>query len=369
MGRLSYPICLILAVVVLRSGTPSQNARVQQLAKQAAAARDAGSVDDALALYRRGVALQPDWAEGWWNLGTLEYDRSAFAPARDAFSRLLKLEPGAAPGWALRGLCEFELKEYRPSLEDMQRALRLGLDKTPPLSKVARYHAALLLTRAAQFQNALQLYTQLAKQGADDRETILGTGLAGLRLLLFPSEVPAAQEEFVYRVGHAIYQGAVRNEAAAQKEIEALIAANPRAPELHNLLGLLMSDPDGALDQWKQELAISPNHTPAKLQIAFEYLKRQDAVAGLPYARESVALEPESFVAHIALGRLLVVSGDLAGGIAELEQAKKLAPDSPDTRIGLASAYAKAGRTQDAARERAEFGTVEEREIGCRRLA
>ena len=114
--------------------------------------------------------MKPDWAEGWWNLGTLEYDRNAFAPARDAFAHLLKLDSSAAPAWALRGLCEFELKEYKPSLDDMQRGLRMGLDKAPPsLSKVTRYHAALLLTRSAQFQNALQFFAQLAVQGADDR--------------------------------------------------------------------------------------------------------------------------------------------------------------------------------------------------------
>jgi tetratricopeptide (TPR) repeat protein len=358
MRHLSYAICFLLAMAVAHSGTPAPGARIKQLAQQAAAARDAGRIDDALALYRRAIALQPDWAEGWWNLGTLQYDRSAFAPARDAFSYLLKLQPDAAPAWALRGLCEFEQKDYRTSLDDLQHALRLGLDKTPPLSKVTRYHAASLLTRAAQFQNALQLFAQLAVQGADDRDTILGTGLAGLRIpLLFPSEVPAAQEELVYRVGHAINAGALRHEVEARKEFEALIAANPRAPELHNLLGqlLLTSDPDAAIEQWKQELTISANHTPAKLQLAFEYLKRGDAASGLPYARESVALEPDSFVAHNALGRLLVASGKLEEGIAELEQAKKLAPDSPDTRIELASAYAKAGRSQDAARERAEF--------------
>src|SRR5258708_5696299 len=181
MGRLSYPICLILAMVLLRSATPSQNAAVQKLSQQAAAARDNGRVDDALVLYRRGVALQADWAEGWWNLGTLQYDRNAFAPARDAFSHLLKLEPGAAPGWALRGLCEFELKEYGPSLDDMQRALRLGLDKSPPLAKVTRYHAASLLTRSAQFQTALQYYSQLAALRADDRGAILRAGPGGFR--------------------------------------------------------------------------------------------------------------------------------------------------------------------------------------------
>ncbi len=357
MGRLSDLMGMLLGFVLLASAGQPQSPRVPQLAQQAAKARDEGRLDDALALYRRGVVLQPDWVEGWWSLGTLQYDRNAFAPARDAFSHLLKLDSGAAPAWALRGLCEFELKEYRPSLDDMQRALRLGLDKAPQLSKVTLYHAALLLTRSAQFQTALKLFSLLAVEDVDDRETILGTGLAGLRLPLFPSETPPAQEEFVYRVGHALQLSARREEDAARKELEALVAARPRAPELHNLLGqvVVLSDPDAALEYWKAELAISPNHTPAKLQIAFEYLKRGEAAAGLPYARESVALEPESFVAHNALGRLMLASGDMAGGIAELEKAKKLAPDSLDTRIELASAYARAGRSQDAARERAEF--------------
>jgi predicted Zn-dependent protease len=51
----------------------------------------------------------------------------------------------------------------------------------------------------------------------------------------------------------------------------------------------------------------------------------------------------------------LVESGDVAKGIKELELSKLQAPDSPQTRIALASAYAKAGRSEDAARERAEF--------------
>jgi tetratricopeptide (TPR) repeat protein len=253
-------------------------------------------------------------------------------------------------------LCEFELKEYPAALDHLQRALRLGLDQAP-LVKVTRYHAALLLTKSGHFTNALQLFSKLATDGADDRDTILGTGLAGLRLPMLPQDVPTERETYVYRVGHAIHESAMRREPEARKELETLIAENQGAPELHNLLGqvLVMSDPDAAIVEWKKELAISPGHNPAKLQLAFEYLKRGEAAAGLPFAREAVAKEPDSFVAHNALGRLLLGVGDQAAGISELELAKKLAPDSLDTRIELASAYAKAGRSQDAARERAEF--------------
>ncbi len=46
---------------------------------------------------------------------------------------------------------------------------------------------------------------------------------------------------------------------------------------------------------------------------------------------------------------------DVPRGIQELEEARKLAPGSPQVRIALATAYAKAGRKEDAARERREF--------------
>jgi predicted Zn-dependent protease len=89
--------------------------------------------------------------------------------------------------------------------------------------------------------------------------------------------------------------------------------------------------------------------------MAFEYLKRGEAAAALPYARQAAEIDPGSFVAHTALGRVLVDSGDLKNGIKELELSKQQAPEAPQTRIALASAYAKAGRSEDAARERAEF--------------
>jgi predicted Zn-dependent protease len=75
----------------------------------------------------------------------------------------------------------------------------------------------------------------------------------------------------------------------------------------------------------------------------------------LQYAERAVKTAPASFAAYTALGRVLVDSGKTKEGIEKLEYAAKLAPDSPQVRIALASAYAKVGRSADAARERAEF--------------
>ena len=174
---------------------------------------------------------------------------------------------------------------------------------------------------------------------------------------MLPPELPAGKRELVFQVGRAVYDTGARRVAEARRGWEELIEKFPAEPNIHYLYGgfLLLSDADAAIREWKRELEISPKHVPARLQLAYEYLKRQDAAQALPYAEQAVQLEPASFIARNALGRVLVESGDVRRGIAELEMAVKLAPQSPENRVALASAYSKAGRKEDAARERAEF--------------
>ncbi len=328
-----------------------------ELAKQAAAARDGNQQNEAIRLYRECVRLNPSWAEGWWYLGTLLYDGNHFAEGRDALERFVQNEPKSAAGWAMLGLCEFETAQYEPALEHLQRGLSLGLSENPPVQQVSRYHVAVLLTHFGQFEAALQIFVQLAAEGVEDPDTQAASGIAALRRTWLPAEVPASQRPLVAQVGRAVFDTGARRPAQAKKDFDELVTGYPDAPEIHYLFGgfLLLSDADGAIREFRRELEISPKHVPARLQLAFEYLKRGAAPDALPYAEEAVRLEPESFVAHNALGRVLVEAGELKRGIPELETACKLSPESPENHVVLASAYTKAGRKNDAARERAEF--------------
>ena len=100
---------------------------------------------------------------------------------------------------------------------------------------------------------------------------------------------------------------------------------------------------------------MQPAHPWSLMQIAFEYLKRGDAATALPWAQQAVAAAPNAFPAHKALGQALLDTGDVDGAIKELLIGLKLAPDSPGLHFTLARAYQRAGRNEDAAREREEF--------------
>ena len=52
---------------------------------------------------------------------------------------------------------------------------------------------------------------------------------------------------------------------------------------------------------------------------------------------------------------MLLELGKIDEAIKELEFGVKLAPESPEMRFALAKAYARAGRKEDAAKERAMF--------------
>ncbi len=329
----------------------------EQLAAQAAAARDANNAVDAVALYRQAVKRKPTWAEGWYYIATLEYDRDHYAEARDAFRKLLPLDPKNGVAWGLLGLCEFQTKEYELALTHITLATGFGLGDSQQINHVVRYHKALLLTHFGQFEEAASELLAFARTGVEDPQIIAATGLASLRKPLLPADVPPADAELVMAAGRAVFDTMARHAAEAQKEMEALVAKYPTTPNVHYIYGsyLMFTDPEAGIRELQRELEISPKHVPAMDAIALQLMKNDDAKAALPYARKAVELAPNSFVTHNVYGRALADTGDLKPGIAELEYSRKLAPDSPQTRIALAAAYAKDGRKEDAARERAEF--------------
>jgi tetratricopeptide (TPR) repeat protein len=330
---------------------------IDAIAREAGAARDAGRLEDAIALYRKALTIQPSWAEGLWYLGTIQYDLDRYGDARDAFGRLTALDDKRGPAWAFKGLCEFQLRNYERALAALQRAVSLGLGKNDELSSVVRYHTAILTIRNGDFEQGLEFLTVFALSGNDNPRVIEAFGLATMRMSLLPSEAPSDKRELVLMAGRAGFYVAARQRAAARHQFEELLSRFPEAPNAHYAYGsaLLVEDADKALEEFRRELATSPNHVPSLLQISFEYGKRSQFESALPPAKQAVELAPTMFAARKALGEALLGTGDVSGAIGQLEEGVKLAPDSPSLRFSLAKAYQRAGRTQDAERQRAEF--------------
>lgn len=333
------------------------SAEFEKLVQQATDARLAERWDVALPIYARLVKMKPDFVEGFWYQGTGHYSLDNFTQCRENMRQVLRLAPKNGAAYAFLGLCEFNLKDYDRALQHLLQSRILGVGDTPELGSSARYHAALLMARMEQFEQALETLGEFASEGNDNPRVIEAMGIATLRMPLLPVELPADRREMVLMAGRASYMMATRNTASAEKAFEALAFRYPETPNVHYAYGvfLLQEKPDRAIEEFKRELELQPRHPWSLMQLAYEYLKRGEAPAALPFAKQAAEVAPNAFPAHKALGQALLETGDVTGAIRELEIGLKLAPESPGLHFTIARAYQRAGRQEDATRARNEF--------------
>jgi predicted Zn-dependent protease len=328
------------------------------LAAKADAARDSDRLDDALALYRKALALRPAWAEGWWSLGTIEYDQNAYNDAAHAFRKVTSLAPKNGTAYVMLGLSEFELGQDDLSLQHLRKGANMGLDKDLQLRHAVLYDEGVLFQRQGKFEAAQETLDQLCIQGVQDAPLTEALGMVALRIqsrYLSTQAPPTA--EVVIRIGHAACLSAQKKFEEAGQAYKGVITDYPFYPNIHYAYGRYFLDANNtqnAVEEFKQEIRNRPNDIIARLQIAAAKYKI-DSAGGLPYALEAVKLDPKMAFAHYLLGLLLLDTDDFQKAIPQLEVAKRSYPRDARLYLALASAYAGAGRKQDAARARSRF--------------
>jgi len=341
------------------AGTRSASASgFDALVKKADAARESDHTEEAMRLYKQAVGIKPSFVEGWWYLGMLHYEADQYSEGRADFHHVTGLKPEMALAWAMLGLCEFEIKEYDSALTHLEHADQLKIPYEQSFYDVAQYHLALLFIRSGKFEQAVKIIGDFARLGKDSPQFVEAMGLAGLRKPLLPSELPPLEREMVLDVGRALCDSSARRAAQAERDRVELLRKYPNTPQIHYLAGTMAlgNDSDQALEEWKAELAISPAHPQTLASIAAEYLKRGEYQTGLPYAEKAIDADPRYFAAHAILGQILAEGElDIPRGVRELETAVRMVPWQPQVHFALATAYAKAGKKEDAAKERAEF--------------
>ncbi len=340
-----------------------------RVAAEAEQARGANRIEEAIGLYRKALGLRPRWAEGWFNLGTLLYDKDVYADAAVALARAAALNPNVGTTWVLLGLCEFKLGRHAEALEHIQRGRKLGVSANPQLRSVMLYHEGLLLIGKGSFERAQETLGQLSREGIESEELLVALGLSALRLRF--SELQAGGDslrQIAARVGLAEYLAAQKKIDEAQREYERLAADSPQGRNIHYAYGRFLlvngGDDEKAIATLLREIENSPQHLLARLLVADTRLRRREFAAGLPYAEEAAKLSPRLPLAHYLLGSLLLGAGQTERAVTELEAAARLMPDESRIFYALSNAYLRAGRKRDAERALATFARLKERTEG-----
>jgi tetratricopeptide (TPR) repeat protein len=354
-------VLLLPPTLLATAWPPAQQpppANFKTLSTQAELASQQNRLDDAIVLYRKALALRPAWADGWWSLGTIHYDRDEYKQASVAFRKVIALQPDKGSPRVMLGLCEFALGDDDGALKNIEEGKQRGLNPDEQFQQVMLFHEGVLLLRKGRFNRAGEAFSDLSKIGLQNDDLMLDLGMAALRML--PKNLPeqgTPGREVVRRAGKAEALAATKKFDEAKQEYVNLVAEYPDYPDIHYAQGrflLGLSDVDAAVAAFQEEIKNSPQNIPARLQIAAARY-RLDSADGLKYAEEAVKLDPREPFGHYLLGLLYLDTQNFSGAISELEIAKRTYVKIPDVYFALGNAYARAGRKQEAALARATF--------------
>ena len=113
-----------------------------------------------------------------------------------------------------------------------------------------------------------------------------------------------------------------------------------------------------AKQMFQRAIELDPGLGPAHSGLSYSHLldaslaftdKRAEALAAVArFAQKAIALDNRDTLAHTALGRAYVYTGDMASGIAQLENAIELNPSFALAHFGLGQTLAWLGRAEEA---------------------
>jgi tetratricopeptide (TPR) repeat protein len=322
---LALVIVLAPARIAFAEDTSIPTGTFGELSARANSLRESGKAADAIPYYQSALKLRPNWAEGWWYVGTTFYDMDRYQDAISAFHRLLELDPKLGPALAFLGLSEFETGSYENALTHLKRANIEGYGDDPELAKVAQFHLAMLLNWRGNFEEAFNLLEASFSNTRVPDSAKTAVGMAILRIPLLPSEVGSTHDALIQAAGNA---GALAIQGKSDEAAEAfrqLIDEYPSAPYLHYAYARALSQAnknDEALAQVEREIKLHESAL-AYIEMAAIELKMHHADKALLATQKAVNLSPKSSAGHRAMARVLEENGKKEQAAHELAVSKE----------------------------------------------
>ncbi len=285
-----------------------------------------GHYPQAIALYRKAMALQPSLPGLRLNMGLAYFKNSQFKEAIQMFAPLLKGEAAGSQEAQrltfLMGMSHYGLGEYKAAAADLKEAADNDPQNLPLLLTLA--HSCLL---SEQYPCVVDTYHRMVLLDAKSAEADM-------------------------LVGEALDE--MKDLPGATKEFRAAVEANPKEPNVHFGLGYLLwkqvQYPEAA-KEFQAELENTPHYTQATLYLADCYIRMDRMDEAKPLLLEVVKENPGLYMGRVDMGIVYAAMGDNEEAVREFKAATRLEPDEVNAHMRLGRLYRSMGQTAEAEKE------------------
>jgi tetratricopeptide (TPR) repeat protein len=308
-----------------------------------------GKTVEAEAAWKEISLHHPSSSEPLAHLGLLEARQEHYAEAIAYYRKAMALNP-AMPGLRLNlGLAFFKAGQYQETIQDLSPLLKARPGDQRLIILIGMSHYGL-----GQFAAA----APYLKEGLDADPQNLNLLLTLAHSCLLSSQYPcvldayhriialnAESAEADMLVGEALDE--MKDTEGAIRELRAAIAANPKEPNAHFGLGYLLWTkgvyPEAA-GQFQAEIDNAPEHFQATLYLANSYIQMSKQEDAKPLLLKLVKVNPASSMAHLDLGMVYADQGQNQDALNEFQTAAKLAPNDVNAHWRLGRLYRSMGR-------------------------
>lgn len=309
-------VCLVSVLGIAAAQPEDLDSRIQQHFIAAQTAQRSGDLDTAAREYKAITKIKPDFAEIHMNLGLVEHAQGKFDESAASLERSLKLKPGLFAAMLFQGINFCKLG--RPA-EAVPLLSKTAVEQ--PSNKQARFW---LGTALIESRKPVQAALELEKA----------------------SEILRDDVDILQLLGEA-YQKAARKESEQVKDLD------PGSLERRLLLAesFLQQQEIMAAEIYYRKL-LEQNKPPAGTHLGLgTILLRQGKVdEAIGQFREELTRDPYSVEAHVGLAESSLLQGKLTEALDSLRSAWKIRPDQ--TRATLETADAAVENLPDALRAR-----------------
>lgn len=266
----------------------------------------AGRLEDARGVARKGIGLFPETADLQCYQGNLLVAEKDFANAIPCFRKALSIQPGYAEAYSGMGLALRGNKQLEEAVGSCRHAIAIKPDFAE-----AHYNLGLALKNQGLLDDAIRSYRKA--------------------LVLNPAFAEAYND-----LGLALKEQGKLEEAA--ESCRHALTLKPGHAEAYRNLGLIFQEQgklDLAVEYYLKAISIEPNSALAHNNLACTFQKQGKLDAAIERYRQALSLEPDSVEIHNNLGSALQLQGNLDEAIEYFHKALVLEPDCIEARGNL----------------------------------
>jgi tetratricopeptide (TPR) repeat protein/peroxiredoxin len=234
-----------------------------------------GYLDEAAQSFRQVIAVKPNNADAYYNLGTLSLRRQDLAGAIEYLQKTVELNPDYPEAWNNLGMIAAQQGRADQAIEDFERSLKLR-----PHYGIALLNLGNVYRRMRQFEKASEYLDRALREHPDDPEVHYSLGML------------YAQQDQMQQ---------------AEAFLTKAIALRPAYPEALNNLGVLYVHEQNyasAEAQFQKGIEVAPAYGQSYLNLANLYIMLHEREKARAVLEEMLRVMPNNAVAQQMLGQL-----------------------------------------------------------------